>query len=87
MLWFLEESEQEGMPITGPDRRFMSLISYLGGSYNVYANQPIIKDEWLSPGCFSLTREYKQERLEAQALLLLTQKENFVLHKLFNLFK
>lgn len=39
MLWFPEETEHEGMPVLGPDRRFMSLISYLGGSFQVCANK------------------------------------------------
>lgn len=35
MLWFPEEKRFENMPVAGPDRRFMSLISYLGGEFNV----------------------------------------------------
>ncbi len=35
MLWFPENKRFENMPIAGPDRRFMSLISYLGGKFNV----------------------------------------------------
>lgn len=35
MLWFPEEKRFDNMPVAGPDRRFMSLISYLGGEFNV----------------------------------------------------
>ena len=31
MLWFPKESPHPNMPLAGPDRRFMSLIAYLGG--------------------------------------------------------
>jgi len=34
-LFFPERSEFENMPVKGPDRRFMSLIAYLGGRFNV----------------------------------------------------
>ncbi|SFE37318.1 ornithine cyclodeaminase [Lentibacillus persicus] len=39
MLWFNEEEPFENMPKAGPDRRFMSLISYLGGDFNVIGNK------------------------------------------------
>jgi ornithine cyclodeaminase/alanine dehydrogenase-like protein (mu-crystallin family) len=35
MLWFPDEKRFDKMPISGPDRRFMSLISYLGGDFNI----------------------------------------------------
>jgi N-[(2S)-2-amino-2-carboxyethyl]-L-glutamate dehydrogenase len=35
MLWFPTEKRFDKMPTAGPDRRFMSLISYLGGRFNV----------------------------------------------------
>lgn len=35
MLWFPESTPFPNMPVAGPDRRFMSLISYLGGEFNV----------------------------------------------------
>lgn len=35
MLWFPDEKRFDNMPVAGPDRRFMSLISYLGGNFNV----------------------------------------------------
>ncbi|MFP4481179.1 MAG: tyramine oxidase subunit B [Thermovirgaceae bacterium] len=35
MLWFPKESPFSNMPLAGPDRRFMSMIAYLGGKYNV----------------------------------------------------
>jgi len=35
MLWFPKESPFPNMPVAGPDRRFMSMIAYLGGKYNV----------------------------------------------------
>lgn len=35
MLWFPEEKRTDKMPIAGPDRRFMSLISYLGGDFHI----------------------------------------------------
>ena len=34
-LWFPKEAKGLHMPVTGPDRRFMAMISYLGGEYNV----------------------------------------------------
>lgn len=39
MLWFNEEEKFENMPVAGPDRRFMSLISYLGGGFDVMGNK------------------------------------------------
>lgn len=39
MLWFNEEEPFENMPKAGPDRRFMSLISYLGGDFDVVGNK------------------------------------------------
>jgi len=34
-VWFPKEKRTENMPVAGPDRRFMSLVSYLGGKYNI----------------------------------------------------
>ncbi|MDI7258402.1 MAG: tyramine oxidase subunit B [Thermodesulfobacteriota bacterium] len=34
-LWFPKEPRGPGMPVAGPDRRFMSMVSYLGGEYHV----------------------------------------------------
>ena len=39
MLWFNENEEFPNIPTKGPDRRFMSLISYLGGDFNVVGNK------------------------------------------------
>ncbi|TXL64474.1 ornithine cyclodeaminase [Cerasibacillus terrae] len=39
MLWFNEEEKFRNMPKAGPDRRFMSLISYLGGEFDVVGNK------------------------------------------------
>ena len=39
MLWFPKESPHPNMPLAGPDRRFMSLISYLGGDFNICCNK------------------------------------------------
>lgn len=39
MLWFNKEEKFENMPKAGPDRRFMSLISYLGGEFDVVGNK------------------------------------------------
>lgn len=39
MLWFPGSSPFPNMPIAGPDRRFMSLISYLGGDFNICCNK------------------------------------------------
>lgn len=39
MLWFNEEEPFENIPKKGPDRRFMSLISYLGGEFDVVGNK------------------------------------------------
>lgn len=35
MLWYPEQTEHENMPKAGPDRRYMSMIAYLGGRFNV----------------------------------------------------
>lgn len=35
MLWFPDEKRFPNMPVSGPDRRFLSLISYLGGNFNM----------------------------------------------------
>lgn len=35
MLWFPEEKLGPNMPVKGPDRRFMAMIAYLGGRFNV----------------------------------------------------
>ncbi len=35
MLCFPKESPFPNMPVAGPDRRFMSMIAYLGGKFNV----------------------------------------------------
>lgn len=34
-IYFPKETPFAGMPVKGPDRRFMALIAYLGGRYNV----------------------------------------------------
>lgn len=34
-LWFPKEKRTENMPVAGIDRRFMSMIAYVGGDYNV----------------------------------------------------
>lgn len=34
MIWFPEE-KRFNIPVTGPDRRFMAMIAYLGGKYNI----------------------------------------------------
>src|SRR5690625_2043676 len=39
MLWFNEQEPHKNMPVAGPDRRFMSLISYLGGRFDVMGNK------------------------------------------------
>ena len=35
MIFFPKEQRFPGMPVTGPDRRYMAMIAYLGGSYNI----------------------------------------------------
>ncbi len=35
MIWFPEEKRFPNMPVEGPDRRFMAMIAYLGGRFNV----------------------------------------------------
>ena len=35
MIYFPETERFPGMPVTGPDRRFMSMIGYLGGKYKI----------------------------------------------------
>lgn len=34
-VWFPKQTKHVNMPTSGPDRRFMSMISYLGGNFNV----------------------------------------------------
>lgn len=34
-LWFPKEKRGKNMPVAGSDRRFMAMVSYVGGSYNV----------------------------------------------------
>jgi len=35
MMWFPTNPKFEGMPAAGPDRRFMSMMAYLGGDFQV----------------------------------------------------
>ena len=35
MIFFPKKQRFPGMPVTGPDRRFMAMITYLGGKYNI----------------------------------------------------
>jgi ornithine cyclodeaminase len=35
MIFFPKEKRFPGMPVTGPDRRFMAMIAYLGGRFNI----------------------------------------------------
>jgi ornithine cyclodeaminase len=35
MIFFPKKPRFPGMPVTGPDRRFMAMIAYLGGKYNI----------------------------------------------------
>lgn len=35
MIYFPKEERFPGMPVTGPDRRFMAMIGYLGGKYRI----------------------------------------------------
>ena len=35
MIWFPHEKRTPKMPVAGPDRRFMSMIAYLGGRFHV----------------------------------------------------
>ncbi len=35
MIYFPEKERFPGMPVTGPDRRFMAMIAYLGGRYRI----------------------------------------------------
>jgi ornithine cyclodeaminase len=35
MIYFPETERFPGMPVTGPDRRFMAMIAYLGGKYQI----------------------------------------------------
>src|SRR5690554_3606711 len=35
MIWFPKEKRTPQMPVAGPDRRFMSMIAYLGGRFHV----------------------------------------------------
>lgn len=34
-IWFPEKTEFPNMPVAGPDRRFMAMVAYLGGRFNV----------------------------------------------------
>ncbi|MEI3613604.1 tyramine oxidase subunit B [Pseudogracilibacillus sp. SO30301A] len=60
MLWFPEEKRFENMPVAGPDRRFMSLISYLGGDFNIvgekwYGSNISNKDKGLPRSILTVT--------------------------------
>ena len=35
MIFFPKEERFPGMPVTGPDRRFMAMVGYLGGKYRI----------------------------------------------------
>ena len=35
MIYFPDEERFPGMPVTGPDRRFMAMIAYLGGRFKI----------------------------------------------------
>ena len=35
MIHFPEEARGPRMPVKGPDRRFMAMVSYLGGDYHM----------------------------------------------------
>ena len=35
MIWFPDEKRFPNMPVNGPDRRFMAMIAYLGGRFDV----------------------------------------------------
>jgi N-[(2S)-2-amino-2-carboxyethyl]-L-glutamate dehydrogenase len=35
MIYFPDTERFPGMPVTGPDRRFMAMIAYLGGNYSI----------------------------------------------------
>lgn len=35
MIYFPKERRFPNMPVTGPDRRYMAMIAYLGGKYNI----------------------------------------------------
>lgn len=39
MIWFPDHPLGPQMPVNGPDRRFMSLIAYLGGRFNITGNK------------------------------------------------
>lgn len=60
MLWFPEEKRFDNMPVAGPDRRFMSLISYLGGEFNIagdkwYGSNIANKDKGLPRSILTVT--------------------------------
>ena len=35
MIWFPAEQRFPNMPTAGPDRRFMAMVAYVGGRFNV----------------------------------------------------
>jgi ornithine cyclodeaminase len=35
MIWFPEKKRFPNMPVAGPDRRFMAMVAYLGGKFNI----------------------------------------------------
>ena len=39
MIWFPDEKRTENMPVAGPDRRFMGMVAYLGGRFNLCGNK------------------------------------------------
>lgn len=60
MLWFPDEKRFDNMPVSGPDRRFMSLISYLGGEFNIagekwYGSNIANKDKGLPRSILTVT--------------------------------
>lgn len=45
MIWFPEEKRFPNMPVAGPDRRFMAMIAYLGGRFDVCG------EKWYGSNC------------------------------------
>lgn len=38
-IWFPDSTKFDQMPVSGPDRRFMSMIAYLGGRFQILGNK------------------------------------------------
>jgi ornithine cyclodeaminase len=59
-IWFPNKPRGKNMPISGPDRRFMAMIGYLGGRFNICGTK------W-----YGSNRKNKEERGLPRSILLI----------------